>query len=201
MLDSTNHNQSANIAVTNAGTTATSSTWTVTISGITGGKGTAGIMILSGAGLDKAGNTNVQTAESTTFKITGAERLTLASSYTTSVLPGNTITYTLKITNAGTQTASGVTIEEVPPAGTTFDLTSNPGWTAGTNANTFVYDLGDLGPHASRTITFRVSVPATAVPGQILHNGVSLVDAIGLEVSTNLNTKIKQPNSGRWIPK
>ncbi len=201
LLLSTNSNQAANIAVANTGSTATTSTWTVTISGITGGKGVAGIAVLAGAALDSAGNTNLQTAESTTFKITGAERLTLASSYATSILAGNTLSYTLKITNAGNQLAQGVAIQETPPAGTTVDLSANPGWSLGADGISYVYDIGNLAAGKSVTLTFKVSVSSTVAPGTVLHNAVAVMDAIGLEVSTNLNTTIKQPYTGRWIPK
>jgi uncharacterized repeat protein (TIGR01451 family) len=194
VLNSTNIHQKEDVSVSGTGATRT-----VTLSHFTGGKGVMGISIIGGTAFDLAGNAAPATAQSTTFQITGAPRLKITPSFTASVLPGNTLVYTLTITNKGTQTALGMTIQETPPAGTVFTPTNNPGWRPGPN-NSFLFDLGDLAAGKSRKISFQLTVPSSAGPGTALVDALWVTDSLGLEARTTLKTTIQKPYSGRWTP-
>jgi hypothetical protein len=199
VLNTTNGNMAANISVVPVANT-NNTKWTVTLNGFTGGKGVASISIAGGVAFDQAGNTNLDTPPSTAFSVVGAPHLAITPSYATAILPGGAIVYRLTITNTGSQTSLGAFVQEAPPAGTIFSLANNPGWTAGATPNTFVYNIGNLGRGASRTVTFRVSTPASIAQGSVLSNAVAVLDSIGVEASTNLITTIKKFVNGRWIP-
>ena len=71
---------------------------------------------------------------------------------------GDTVIYTLTVTNDGDQTAAGVVVHETLPLGTNFDVdASSSGW-VNVNGLDFEYDLGNIAPGESRAIEFAVVV-------------------------------------------
>lgn len=84
--------------------------------------------------------------------------------------PGDTIVYTLRYENRGTQTAAGVFLTEQVPANTTFVGPSGPeGWDCAVGASagsSCRYDVGNLSGDAEGQITFRVKV-ADTVPANV----------------------------------
>jgi uncharacterized repeat protein (TIGR01451 family) len=87
------------------------------------------------------------------------------------VLPGASLTYTLTLTNAGSETASTVTVSDTLPAALTFTscVASNGGVCGGTgNARTVTY--GSLAPGASSTITIVAGVNDSAGAGATISN-------------------------------
>ena len=88
--------------------------------------------------------------------------VTLTQDVTTTA-PNGTITYTVHYSNTGNQTAAGVVLTEMLPAGTTFQSPS--GWTAGTGG-LYTFNVGSLAAGASGTQTFVVSVNPAAPAGQ-----------------------------------
>jgi uncharacterized repeat protein (TIGR01451 family) len=97
-------------------------------------------------------------------------RLTKAVQPTGTILPGQTITYTLSYANIGILTATNVVITDVLPAGllnpvvvSTPPLIPNPG-------TSFVWPVGNLAPGAGGVIT----ITATVDPG--LSGNTSLVN-------------------------
>src|SRR5262249_29122276 len=73
---------------------------------------------------------------------------------TASVIPGNRVTYTLIVTNAGPSDAQGVVVDDPTPPGLTF--TSN----AGDCVTAFPCSIGTLAAGATRAITATFTVPA-----------------------------------------
>lgn len=72
------------------------------------------------------------------------------------VLPGNLLTYTLSIANAGSQAASGVILTDTLPANTTFVAASQGGNSANGVVSWPVFNLGS-GASVSRSLTIRVN--------------------------------------------
>ena len=80
----------------------------------------------------------------------------------TSAQPGQTLIYTLTISNAGNQTATGVTATDAIPANTAFTSASD----SGTFANGAVtWDIGTLAAGATVTRTVTVTVNSTVAAG------------------------------------
>lgn len=74
---------------------------------------------------------------------------------------GSTISYTLTLTNAAASqlTASGITVTDLLPSGTSFVSASGPGtYTSGTG----VWSVSSLAPGASAVLTINATVTATA---------------------------------------
>ncbi|MCK7598565.1 isopeptide-forming domain-containing fimbrial protein [Microbulbifer sp. CAU 1566] len=95
--------------------------------------------------------------------------------------PGEVVTYTLRYSNLGTETATGVTITETLPQNTVFDPTnSTPGWTL--VGDEYVIDIEDLAPGDTGSVQFAV----------IIDNPVPA----GVESFTNVATIEDDGNSG-----
>ena len=84
-----------------------------------------------------------------------------------SPVPGQAITYTVSVHNSGTTGASGVVISDTLSASVTF-VTSNTTNGSSYDANTGVWDVGNVG--ASTGVTLTLVVTANAVSGQSITN-------------------------------
>ncbi|MBK9225173.1 MAG: DUF11 domain-containing protein, partial [Flavobacterium sp.] len=71
---------------------------------------------------------------------------------------GDTITFTLAVTNNGTANAANVSISDVVPNGYTIGTINNGGVNT---AGTIVWSIGNLANGATTTVTFTVTVNAT----------------------------------------
>ena len=80
----------------------------------------------------------------------------------TSVQPGQTVTYTLTVTNVGTQDATGVVVTDILPENTTFVSARRSTSLFG---DVVTLDVGNLAAGASVTLTVTVLVDSTG-PGR-----------------------------------
>ena len=82
--------------------------------------------------------------------------------------PGDTIVYTLEYENSGTGWATLVEITDTIPADTTF-VSSDPAYDDVTG-DTYTWNIGDLAPGGSGTITITVTVDVGTADETLLHN-------------------------------
>lgn len=83
--------------------------------------------------------------------------------------PGDTITYTIRLTNTGQNTAYGIVLTETYPAGVTF-VSASPSPTSGNN----VWSLGTLPVRGTITITITMRINPAVIPGTVLTNTASV---------------------------
>ena len=115
----------------------------------------------------------------------GASDLTIAKDHSPGIaIPGETVTYTVTVTNVGDLASSGtVTVTETPPPGLTITALSGTGWTC-TVATRTCTRSNPLAPGASYpAITVTTSVGAGAAPGAVTNTAV--VSGGGDSNSTN----------------
>ena len=134
----------------------------------------------NGADLDAADNASSDT--NSLFSQPAGDHVELAIEVSDDRLfagDGDRIVYTISYTNYGTIAATGVTIRDTLPAGTTFAATaSTAGWTQpNAGQNIFEFDAGTLAAGETRTIQLVVDVddPLAATINQITNN-VSISD-------------------------
>ena len=102
------------------------------------------------------------TTDTNTIPITSTRNLTIAKAANkTSVAGGDEITYTLTYGNTGNATATGTTITEPLPGGTSF-VSCTGGTSCGLSDGTVTFTIGSVAPGASSSVTLTVRVTATA---------------------------------------
>lgn len=110
----------------------------------------------------------VNNTATVTTAVTPLADLAIVKSGPATVIAGETVTYTLTITNVGPSNAVGVIVTDPTPAG--LEIVSN----AGDCTTTFPCALGTLPPGASRTITSRFVVPVGPGAPDIITNSAAV---------------------------
>ena len=107
-------------------------------------------------------NTANNAATTTTTVIAQADLALAKADSPNPVIAGQTLTYTLTLTNYGPSTATNVHITDTLPADlTVLSVTANQG-TCTTTATTLTCNLGSLAPASSATVTILASVAPSA---------------------------------------
>ena len=92
-------------------------------------------------------------------------RLTKSDS-TSTVTPGSSVVYSLGYSNNGSQDATGVTLTESLPTGSTFDsANSTVGWSF-VSGSTYQFNVGNVAVGSSGTALFAVTINNPAAAGQ-----------------------------------
>ena len=82
----------------------------------------------------------------------------------TSVQPGEYVTYSIDVENTGTGAATNVTVTDNVPAGLVVDTASiSNGGTYNSGTHKVTWSLPDIAPKSKTTVTFRVRIPAANV--------------------------------------
>ena len=100
------------------------------------------------------------------------------------VKPGDTIVYTIQLTNSGLQDATGVTVTDKVPAGTTFVSADNGGtesggsvtWSDITVPKGTLNQNGSVTPGAPADVSFTVTVNADDTNGEVIPNVAAYTD-------------------------
>ncbi len=117
------------------------------------------------------------------------------------VAPGNTLTYTLSLTNNGPDTAQSVVVTDNLPADVTFvDCSSTQGGVCGGSANARTVAFSSLGSGVTATITIRVTVSNALITGAVITNSASVaassVDSNSGNDSDSETTNVQAVNPG-----
>ncbi len=122
-------------------------------------------------------NTNARTttvSDSAALIMTGADlSLVKTDGGRTSVTPGETFTYTLTVSNNGSDTATGLVVTDTLPSGLIFAGSTDAAFVS-FSGGAVRFELASLAQGAQRAFTFDVSLPAAAPAG--LHNPSAFVN-------------------------
>lgn len=144
------------------GNVATTDTVTITVTALvladtTGTLSNVATVATGDATAIEADTTNNSVTETTTLTPSADLVLTKTDSVDP-VIAGNSLTYTLQVTNAGPSTATNVVVTDVLPTGVTFTSVTPSQGTASETSGTVTANLGSLAPSTSATITIVVGV-------------------------------------------
>jgi uncharacterized repeat protein (TIGR01451 family) len=98
---------------------------------------------------------------------------------------GNQLTYTINVANAGPGTATGVSVTDVLPAGTTF-VSATPSQGSCSGTTTVTCSLGTLANAASATIALTVTLPST--PGPVANTATVTSTSSDPNMANNTST-------------
>ncbi|MCB0126586.1 MAG: DUF11 domain-containing protein, partial [Caldilineaceae bacterium] len=104
----------------------------------------------------------------------------------TSVAPGGTVEYTVVIANVGSAPATGVTMIDPIPAGTTYvagSATSTSPTVTYDNTNNWIKWNGPIPAGGTVTVTFKVTVGDNVPCDGIIHNRAAIIGADGTAVA------------------
>ena len=132
---------------------------------------------------------NVGTTLSTVFSAAGIRPTITATSSDVSVsmsvspnpvAPGGTLLYAITVRNNGTDAATGVSLSDILPAGTTFNsFSAATGWTATTPAaggtGTVSATIASLAPNASASFSLVLQVGSSAANGATINDSASVL--------------------------
>ena len=99
-----------------------------------------------------------------TTTVDAAPDLTISKTSEDAVKPGSTITYTIIVTNAGDQGATGVVVTDTLPLSTTYQGIP-PGWSHVTPTSMYTYHVGGLPASYSRTLTLTATLADPVLAG------------------------------------
>lgn len=106
----------------------------------------------------------------------------------TSVIPGQTVTYTLTITQTAGEAATGVVVTDTLPANTTF-VSASGGGTFANGVVTFNVGTVGVGQSVTRTVTLQVNNPIPAGVSTIVNTATVTDDgALGADPTPGDNT-------------
>ena len=100
---------------------------------------------------------------------------------------GETIVYTIKVTNTGETTLTNVVVTE--SLNGTFDNQN------GIKVNGNVVTIGSMNVGESKTLTYRVAIPANSKDGDIIKNTVNVTTNEGVKDEAKKDVKVKVPST------
>jgi uncharacterized repeat protein (TIGR01451 family) len=105
-----------------------------------------------------------------------------------SVAPGDTLTYTLTVSNTGTLSATGVIITDTLPVSTTFIAATLPH--TGPVGGVITWSIGAVATQTNQVVTMTVQVSNTVPAGAIITNTAWLTSAEGLTATATVTSPI-----------
>ncbi len=177
-----------NLSTLSAGS---SLTWTIT--GTVSGNAPNGLVITNTAGVKATEVSVAQTALVTTTVQRSVALAITKSAYPSTVLAGNQITYTVRITNSGPNIASNLVVTDNLPALSNVISSTTGGVLSCSGSSSLTCNLPSLGVGSSLTWTITGTVSASALSGSVITNtaGVTATEVSIAQpalVTTTVNT-------------
>ena len=138
--------------------------------------------------------TTPQTATADTAVGTQLDLSIQKSSNTETASTGGTLTYTIRVDNAGPSAATNVVVSDQLPSQLTFSSTSASQGSSSHNAGVVTANLGTIAPGGFATVTINTTVNATS---PITVTNVATVTASESEANTANNTATKSNTLGQ----
>ncbi|MDO8342678.1 MAG: isopeptide-forming domain-containing fimbrial protein [Cellvibrio sp.] len=155
--------------------------------GTTGGEIFTDTVALTSDQTSEVADTAITVVESGAVSV-GASLAMALTSNITSAEPGESIIYTLKITNIGDTTATGVAVTNVLPVASYFTYNSCTGCNHA--AGTLTWNTGTLAAGATQTYTYTMDVGSSGLsPGiTVINDDASATGNAGLSASSNTHS-------------
>ncbi|HRY63300.1 MAG TPA: isopeptide-forming domain-containing fimbrial protein, partial [Patescibacteria group bacterium] len=118
-----------------------------------------------------SGNKHAESSVETTVTVPPTYEVAISKSAPATAHAGDEITYNINYTVTGNALAQNVVVKDTLPAGVTFVSASND-YTV--NGNQITWNLGDLTPTASGSMTVVVKIDSSVAPGTNLVNTVTI---------------------------
>ena len=151
-----------------------------TITVLVGAGVSPGTVLVNGAAVgsddeDPDGSNNVDVADTTVIPPTTPADLSIEKSAPPTINPGETLVYSIAVTNNGPSTAFDVEVSDVLPADVTYvSDTASGGCTPSGPVNTYACDIGTILSGDTVNFTITVAVDADVEDGDVLTNRVSV---------------------------
>jgi uncharacterized repeat protein (TIGR01451 family) len=145
------------------------------------------------------GNGGVPSTASAQTTVSSSHALGIAKSGPTTVAAGGQITYTLRYTVTGNETALGVTIDDNTPVNTTFASAAGAGTIQAPpvgSSGVVRWQLGNLPPGTAAVATLVVNVVSPLPNGTVIANTASIADSNGgTTANSSWNTSVGSNHS------
>ena len=170
----------------NVGELAAGATTTVTLTGLVAASATQSIVNPAQITGNETETSTANNSASVTTPVTPQFDLSIEKSTTaTAGIPGQQLSYTMVVTNAGPSTATSVQITDTLPAGVTFVSGAVGSTSATVSGNQVTYAVGTLAPGTSATATLTVMIGAGTTSSLV---NTAVVSAASGETDTSDNT-------------
>ena len=136
-------------------------------------------------------NGGLPTTASEQTTVNSSHSLSITKTGPANVSAGGQITYTLRYTVTGNETATGVTIDDNTPLNTTFASATGPGQQPPPVGSTGLmrWQIGSVPPGTSSVVTLVVNVASPLPNGTVIANSASIADGNGgTTASSSWNT-------------
>jgi uncharacterized repeat protein (TIGR01451 family) len=125
---------------------------------------------------------------SNSVTVAAAPVLTITKTGGNSVNAGESLVYSIRYENTGNATAQNAVVEDIIPAGLSFVSADNGGVESG---GVVTWNVGNVAPGASGTLTLTLSAPLGALDGTIYNNTSSVSAANGPPASAQTQTVVR----------
>jgi uncharacterized repeat protein (TIGR01451 family) len=173
-------------------------TFTFTVSGYSPANGASKVNTVTATLADKADDTNTGRASDTSTVRTVLPDVAVLKTGPASVAPGDTVTYTITVSNTGTVPAAGVVVTDTLPTGTTLVSATGTGWTSsGTTSLTLTYGPTLAAGASSTPVTVVVRLDQAFSGTSIANTAVvTPADVTPADNTSTATTTVVQPGGG-----
>jgi uncharacterized repeat protein (TIGR01451 family)/LPXTG-motif cell wall-anchored protein len=161
------------------------------------GASTTNTFTASLAAVDDATNTGSASDTSTVRTVLPPPDVAVVKGGPAAASPGDDLTWTITVSNTGTVPATGVTVTDALPAGTTLVSVSGTGWSASGTSDLTLSLAGELAAGASSTVTVVATLAADYAEATVSNTAVvTPSDGTPDDNTSTVVTTVVQPGGG-----